>query len=204
MSELILRNRQRARSVNLPLLRRVALALLAELFGPENHELGVYLVAAPEMMRLNERYLNHQGSTDVIAFDYSEKARRASRRSAGGSSGRPDARLALRGEIFICLDEAVAQARRFRATWQSELVRYLVHGVLHLRGYNDSKPAARRVMKRQETRLLRRLAGGFPLQQLAKSRSSAHRAALESGVAKRKLPPRFPLSKPVRKPKVRP
>src|SRR5213076_2739570 len=145
-----------------------ALALLAELFGPENHELGVYLVAAPEMMRLNERYLNHQGSTDVIAFDYSEKARRASRRSSGGSSGRPDARLALRGEIFICLDEAVAQARRFRATWQSELVRYLVHGVLHLRGYDDRQPNRRRAMKREEDRLVRELARLFPLSKLAR------------------------------------
>jgi probable rRNA maturation factor len=72
----------------------------------------------------------------------------------------------LCGEIFICVDEAVLQARRFRTSWPSEVVRYLVHGVLHLRGYDDLQPAARRRMKRQENRLLRALAARFSLSQL--------------------------------------
>ncbi|PYJ97280.1 MAG: hypothetical protein DME23_16275, partial [Verrucomicrobia bacterium] len=63
---------------------------------------------------------------------------------------------------------AVAQARRFRTTWQSELVRYLVHGVLHLRGYNDRQPKFRRVMKREEDRLVRELTRLFPLSKLAR------------------------------------
>ena len=53
----------------------------------------------------------------------------------------PDARRPLHGEIFICVDEAVWQARKFRTSWQSEIVRYLVHGVLHLLGHDDSRPA---------------------------------------------------------------
>ena len=50
-------------------------------------------------------------------------------------------RATLHGEIFICVDEAVLQARKFRTSWQSEIVRYLVHGVLHLLGHDDSRPA---------------------------------------------------------------
>ena len=46
------------------------------------------------------------------------------------------------GEIFVSVDDAVASAPRFRATWQLELARYLVHGMLHLRGYDDRRPAA--------------------------------------------------------------
>ena len=48
---------------------------------------------------------------------------------------------ALHGELFICVDEAVAQAKEFKTSWQSEVVRYVVHGVLHLLGHDDLQPA---------------------------------------------------------------
>ncbi|MGA2543841.1 MAG: rRNA maturation RNase YbeY [Verrucomicrobiota bacterium] len=104
-------------------------------------QLGVYFIHAAEMARLNEQFLGHAGSTDVITFDYAEGAEQ------GGSGG----------EIFISVDDAVASAPRFRATWQSELARYLVHGMLHLRGYDDRRPAARREMKKEENRVLKAL-----------------------------------------------
>ena len=107
----VLANRQRTRKINLRLLKQIADALLAGL-KIENAELGVHLVATPEMIRLNEKFLRHAGPTDVITFDYADPKRQA------------------HGEIFICMDEAVLQARKFRTSWQSEIARYLVHGVL--------------------------------------------------------------------------
>ena len=107
---LTLRNRHRTRRVDLRYLRRIAQALLRDTQPNASFDLGVYLVAASEMTRLNETFLQHQGSTDVITFNYTE----------------PPGQPCLHGEIFICLDEAVAQARRFHTTWQSELVRYVV------------------------------------------------------------------------------
>jgi probable rRNA maturation factor len=74
----------------------------------------------------------------------------------------------LHGELFICLDDAVAQAREFRTTWQAELARYVIHGVLHLRGFDDTTPAARRKMKRAENALLRGLARRLALARLAR------------------------------------
>jgi probable rRNA maturation factor len=74
----------------------------------------------------------------------------------------------LHGELFICLEVAVAQARGFRTNWQTELARYVVHGVLHLRGFDDLQPAKRRKMKREEDRLLGQLSRRFDLKQLAK------------------------------------
>ena len=62
----------------------------------------------------------------------------------------------LHGEIFVCVDEAVLQARKFGTSWQSEIVRYIVHGVLHLLGFDDSSAGARRKMKREENRLVAR------------------------------------------------
>ena len=157
MTELVLRNRQRTRRVNSPLLRRITRVLLTDLLSLERYELAVYLVAAPEMARINQHFLDHAGSTDVITFDY---------------TGEPTPTSSpflepLHGEIFICIDDAVKQARQFRTTWQSELVRYLIHGVLHAVGYGDLTPADRGVMKREENRLLRMLSRQFSLRHLA-------------------------------------
>ena len=150
-------NRQRSRPVNLRAIRPIVETLLGELLGIKFAELGVSFVAAPEMARLNVVFLRHAGSTDVISFDYSELGTRDS-----------EQQTRLHGEIFICVDEAIRQARRFRTTWQSEIVRYLVHGVLHLIGCDDQRAADRRKMKREENRLLRSLAARFPLSWLAR------------------------------------
>jgi len=61
------------------------------------------------------------------------------------------------------------QAKRFRSTWQSEIVRYVVHGILHLLGHDDLKPALRRRMKREENRLVRRLSQKISFAQLSRT-----------------------------------
>ena len=164
-------NSRRARKVNLPLLKQIAETLLHEL---EIHDakLEINLVASREITRLNEKYLRHAGPTDVIAFDYGigvpplggfppEQPQRTNRL-------KPELQI-LHGEIFICVDEAVVQASHFKTNWQSEVVRYLVHGVLHFCGHDDLRPAARRKMKREENRLLRRLSRRFSLAQLGRA-----------------------------------
>jgi len=131
--------------------------LLGELLRLEPADLGICLVAAPEMTRLHTTFLRCAGPTDVLAFDYS---------LAGTRGARPAA--ALQGEICVCLDEAVRQARRYGTTWQVELIRYLVHGVLHLRGFDHHTAPARRRMKSEEERLLGELARRFTLSRLAR------------------------------------
>ena len=143
-------NRQRARRVNLELLHEIAAALLNKKLSLRRYDLAIHLVSAGTITRLNERFLRHAGSTDVIAFSY------APRRSL----------RQLHGELFVCVDEAIAQSARYRTTWQEELTRYLVHGVLHLVGHDDDTPKARRTMKICENRLLRQLAREFPLRAL--------------------------------------
>ena len=128
-------------------------SLLEQLASQEGYELGVHIVGAREMARINEQFLQHEGSTDVITFNYRE-----------GKNTRP-----LLGEIFICIDDAMKQAKEFRTTWQSELVRYVVHGVLHLLGYDDLKPDLRRVMKREENRHVNSLSREFDLGKLQRN-----------------------------------
>ena len=172
---LTLRNRQRMRRVNTTLLRRITLRLLDEFLRVPQFELAIHLVAAPEMARVNEQFLHHHGSTDVITFDYANEEFRGA--GSGFQADRTDddgpldsrnakPEPAVHGELFVCVTDAVAQAGQFRATWQSELTRYVIHGLLHLCGHDDRQPAARRRMKREENRLLRRLAHAFDLAQL--------------------------------------
>lgn len=153
---IVITNRQQTKKINLRLLKKIAGALPAEL-KVENAELGINLVAAREMALINETFLKHEGSTDVITFDYSEK-----RKTENGKQ------KCLSGEIFVCVDEAVLQARKFKTGWQSEIVRYIVHGVLHLLGHGDLKPDLRRKMKLEENRLLRGLSQKFSLAQIAR------------------------------------
>jgi probable rRNA maturation factor len=144
-------NRQRARKLDLRRLRKNTLTLLGELQVAEA-ELGVTFVADEEMTLVNETFLQHEGSTDVITFDHTPEQ----------DSRRNVVRDALHGELFICVDEAVRQAKRFRTTWQSELTRYIVHGVLHLLGHDDHRAADRLKMKGEENRLVRKLASLKP------------------------------------------
>jgi len=154
---IVIANRQRTKRINARLLKQIVDALLAELAVTEA-ELGINLVAAREMTLVNETFLNHTGSTDVITFDHTEKRRAKGRKSKE-----------LHGELFICIDDAIAQAKEFKTNWQSEIVRYVVHGVLHLLGYDDLKPQLRRRMKREENRLVRELSARFSLAQVART-----------------------------------
>jgi probable rRNA maturation factor len=147
-------NRQRVRPVNVPLLRRLTLFVLREHPAVRGFELCFHLVDAPEMARVNEQFLGHTGSTDVITFDLADDA--AGRREEG----------ALCGEVFISVPDAVTQAGEFGTTWQSELARYVIHALLHLRGFDDLEPAARRVMKREENRLVKLVERTFTIRQL--------------------------------------
>lgn len=127
-------------------LRRVVGRLLAHL-ELRRYRLGIHFVGTRKITRLNEAFLRHAGPTDVIAFDY-----------------RPDTpQLDLHGEIFVCVPETLHQARRYRTREQDELVRTIVHGVLHLCGYEDGAPEKRRVMKAAENRWLRKLRSEMPL-----------------------------------------
>ena len=140
------------RPLNIPLLRRIACHILEQELGVNEYELGIHLVDAPEMTRVNQQFLQHEGSTDVITFDH------------GSSECR------LHGEVFISVFDAMKQSRAFRTTWQSEIVRYVIHGFLHLCGCDDVQPAKRREMKLEENRLLKQIDTRFAIKQLARTR----------------------------------
>lgn len=144
MKLLVIRNRQRAFPVAVPFIRKVLRHLLEIELGLESYELGALLVDPEEMARINQSYLRHEGPTDVITFPYADPP-------------------ALHGELFVCPFVARMHSKQFKTSWQAEVIRYLVHGVLHLQGHDDLESAKRRSMKRLENRLVRRLGEQFRL-----------------------------------------
>jgi probable rRNA maturation factor len=126
-------------------LARWASAALGRLGA--GRELGVCTVGAPESARLNARYRGRDRPTNVLSFPLP-----AATHGAGGA--------APLGELVICprvlRAEAESQAKSLRAHW----AHLVVHGALHLAGYDHEKDADARRMERREITVLRRL--GFP------------------------------------------
>jgi rRNA maturation RNase YbeY len=121
-------------------LRRSARRLLRGL-GLDGAELSVVLVSDAEMRRLNRRWRGKDRATDVLSF--------AQREGAGGA---PDGLL---GDVVISVDTARRQAGARGATLAREGDRLLVHGLLHLLGYDHERsPAEARRMQRRERALL--------------------------------------------------
>jgi probable rRNA maturation factor len=154
--ELYVKNQQRSRSINRQHLCRIIRSFLQDDLDCKQYILAIYLVNDRQITQLNETHLRHAGPTDVIVFDYSDER---SRRKEADS-------LPLIGDVCICVEEAIRQSAKYRTSWQSEVIRYIVHGILHLCGYDDQTVAARKKMKREEDRLLRELATRFSFARL--------------------------------------
>ena len=114
--------------------------------------LGIVLVDDTEMTRLNARHLGHDGPTDVLAFDLADSAR--------GKALQVEVDAPLEGEIYISLDTAAREAARRGHDISAEAALYVVHGVLHLAGYDDSDSAAAARMHALEDTILERLGIG--------------------------------------------
>ena len=91
-------------------------------------EVTVVLVSDRRMAALHQDFLNTRGTTDVITFQD--------------------------GDIFISVETAQRNARRFQTSLQDEIRLYVVHGLLHLRGFNDTAPAKSRAMNSMQRRIL--------------------------------------------------
>jgi probable rRNA maturation factor len=102
-------------------------------------ELSVAFLTEPALARLHGRFLADPSATDVITF-------------AGDGPG------GTAGEICVSVDAAARHAGRARSRLSAEATLYVVHGWLHLAGYGDKTPAARRSMRRAEARAMRLLA----------------------------------------------
>jgi probable rRNA maturation factor len=126
---------QRKVALPLDLLRRAA----RRVAGRRNVSLAFVTNAA--IRRINRRFLGHDWATDVVSFPL--------------GSG-------LLGELVISAEYAQAEARARGIPVEEELVRYVVHGLLHLEGYDDRRPADRKRMWARQEREVAWVMGGKP------------------------------------------
>jgi len=99
-------------------------------FKIENLELN--FVSNNTILDINKKHLKHHYFTDIITFNY---------------SGENDN---LDGEIYISYDEALENSKRYKCEPKTELIRLVIHGILHLLGYDDIEENDKIVMKKKE------------------------------------------------------
>ena len=131
-------------------LRKLALDVLAAEDLPVGTEVSVVFVGTDEMQRYNERFMKRQGPTDVLAFPLEHL--HPGQRVAVTPNGPP---LNL-GDVFICPQVVKDNATSAGVKYDDELSLMVVHGILHLLGYDhfDDREAAS--MERREAELLAR------------------------------------------------
>ena len=102
--------------------------------------LSLVFVTDSEIKRLNKRHLNHSWVTDVLAFPFFNPAK---------------IKNSFLGEVIISPKRAKIYSERFGIPYEEELVRYVCHGILHLKGYSDYSKKARQIMEWKENELIR-------------------------------------------------
>ena len=103
--------------------------LLSE--GRTTSELDYVFCNDEYLAEINLKYLGHDTYTDIVTFDYSDKG-------------------TLKGDVFISIDRVKENAKLFEVTFENELMRVMVHGVLHLVGYKDKTDEDREEMRIRE------------------------------------------------------
>lgn len=98
--------------------------------GRRFDEVSIVLVEADVIKDLNRLYRRHNQVTDVLSFAYEERP--------------------WQGDIIICLSQAKRQAKRYGHSLHQELIKLVIHGGLHLLGYDHRRPAERQVMRTLE------------------------------------------------------
>lgn len=133
--EVAVANLQETHPVDEKQLKTAVRKVLAEA-GVSRGEISIAVVDDARMHELNRQYLDHDYPTDVLSFVLEE----------GDDS--------LEGEIIVSADYASREAARFGWQMQDELLLYVIHGSLHLVGYDDQTPEAKREMRQQEKHFL--------------------------------------------------
>lgn len=108
---------------------------VAASYGKRVGEIAYIFVDDEKILEVNRQYLGHDYYTDIITFDYCEGD-------------------VISGDLFISLDTVRTNAGRVGATYEEELHRVIIHGILHLCGINDKGPGEREIMEAAEDKAL--------------------------------------------------
>lgn len=152
MYQIDLANSQTAMEIDEEFLREVAERTLQEEEVAEAI-VSVALVDNAALRELNRQYLGHDFDTDVLSFLLEcEEPKPAAGAAAAARRGRGKR---IEGEVVLSTEMAQRRAQEFRWSPQDEVVLYLVHGLLHLAGYDDRTEREKQLMRRRERSILK-------------------------------------------------
>ena len=129
-------NRNSKRRIDLAKMKKVAGKALRTL-KKGDAELNIVFFSSQKIRAMNRRYLGKDASTDVIAFQ-------------------SEGRQRFLGDIAISTDKAARNAKEYGTTFAQETALYVIHGILHLAGYDDLRKKDSRVMRRIENELFQK------------------------------------------------
>jgi len=132
-------NQQKAKRIEIKELSQKIKKALSFL-GISSKKLSIFLCDDVFITKLNKKYFKKSCSTDVIAFPLSDNSE-------------PD----YLGEVVVSVEVAVGVSKDFGYSWQKELMLYIIHGILHLIGYNDRTRCQRDCMERKQKEILNSL-----------------------------------------------
>jgi len=108
--------------------------------GKKLGDVNIIFCSDPYLLEINKQYLGHDYYTDVITFDYCEND-------------------IVSGDVFISVDTVRDNAAFYKAEFKDELSRVMVHGVLHLLGYDDHTEPDQKTMRSKEDYYLAKRVG---------------------------------------------
>ena len=108
---------------------------VAESYEKKTGDIAYIFCSDAKILEVNKQYLKHDYYTDIITFDY-------------------DNNNIISGDLFISLDTVKSNADMFNTTYEKELHRVIIHGILHLVGINDKGPGEREIMEAAENKAL--------------------------------------------------
>lgn len=146
MTKIILYDTQKDLQLDRSTLKEVTSFLIKEM-KIATDEIIVHFVTEKKISDLHSQFFNDPTPTDCISFPI---------------DGTSLSRHHILGELFICPKVAIAQSKHYQTTPGKELLRYLIHGLLHLIGYNDIETKERKIMKGKEGALLKKVIAQFP------------------------------------------
>ncbi|HEY4787388.1 MAG TPA: rRNA maturation RNase YbeY [Bacteroidales bacterium] len=111
-------------------------------YDKQTGNINIVFSSDEEVIEINRQYLNHDYFTDIITFNYNDND-------------------IIHGDIFISIDTVRVNAEMYQVSFENELCRVIIHGVLHLLGFDDNNETLKAMMRDKEDKALEVLKAEF-------------------------------------------